>query len=109
MDRLDPGPLIDASGGELRGLARRLGIDPAVLCRPLTPWQADRYAHAIGKHPLDVWGDDWWTDPWPEPTVDTAEADTPALGSAQWLLAHLERHGLTDDAALVRWLVGEVE
>lgn len=44
----------------VRPLARRLGVDPAVLCRPITVWQADRFARAVGRHPADVWGDDWW-------------------------------------------------
>lgn len=60
---LDPAPLVAASGGELRSLARTLGVDPAVLCRPLSMWQADRYACRIGIHPVDVWGADvWWND-----------------------------------------------
>jgi len=57
----DPKPLINASGGELRGLARRLNIDPATLCRPLSVTQADRYATAIGLHPIAIWGAaEWW-------------------------------------------------
>lgn len=58
--RLDPAPLVAATGGNLRELARRLGIDPAVLCRPITPWQADRYATALELWPPDVWGAAWW-------------------------------------------------
>ena len=54
--RFDPAPLVAAGGGEVRGLARRLGVDPAVLCRPLTANQADRFAVAIGHHPIEVWG-----------------------------------------------------
>lgn len=57
--KLDPAPLVAAFGGGLRSLARRLEVDPAVLCRPLTVWQADRYAVAAGLHPDDVWGAAW--------------------------------------------------
>lgn len=57
--KLDPSPLIVAAGGNLRALARRLDVDPAVLCRPLTTWQADRYALKVGLHPDDVWGVAW--------------------------------------------------
>lgn len=53
-------PLIDATGLTLRGTARRLGIDPALLCRPLSDRQADHYACRLGLHPVTVWGDDWW-------------------------------------------------
>lgn len=61
--KFDPAPLIEAGGGELRALARTLGVDPAVLCRPLTVNQADRFAIAIGKHPIDIWGPAvWWGD-----------------------------------------------
>ena len=41
----------------LRALARRLGVDPAILCRPLSDAAADRYATAIGLHPAAVWGE----------------------------------------------------
>lgn len=59
----DPGPLVAAGGGQVRPLARRLGVDPAILCRPLSVNQADKYAIAIGLHPIDVWGPDvWWND-----------------------------------------------
>lgn len=44
----------------LRSVARRLGVDPAVLCRPLTTNQADRFAIKLGLHPGLVWGADWW-------------------------------------------------
>ena len=43
----------------LRAVARRLQVDPAVLCRPLTAGQADRYATRLGLHPIEVWGADW--------------------------------------------------
>lgn len=58
--RFDPAALIEASGMELRSLARRLEIDPALLCRPLTDGQADRYSVRIGLHPAAVWGPGWW-------------------------------------------------
>lgn len=66
--RFDPARLVEAAGdGSLRSTARRLGIDPALLCRPLTTGQADRYATALGLHPGDVWGSAWWapgSTPW---------------------------------------------
>ena len=58
--RLDPAPLVAATGGNLRELARRLDIDPAVLCRPITAWQADRYATSLELWAPDVWGAAWW-------------------------------------------------
>lgn len=58
--KLDPAALVEATGGNLRELARRLNIDPAVLCRPITAWQADRYATACDLHPADVWHGAWW-------------------------------------------------
>lgn len=45
----------------LRSVARRLNVDPAVLCRPLSAAQADRYATALGAHPGEVWVE-WYTD-----------------------------------------------
>lgn len=61
--KLDPAPLVEAGGGSVRGVARRLGVDPAVLCRPITVWQADRYASKLGLHPTEVWGQDvFWDD-----------------------------------------------
>jgi hypothetical protein len=61
--KLDPAPLIEAGGGGTRRVARRLGIDPAVLCRPLSIDQADRYAIKLGLHPTDVWGQAaFWAD-----------------------------------------------
>lgn len=58
--RWDPAPLVALDGGTLRDTARRLRIDPAVLCRPLTDKQADRYATLLGVHPVQVWGTRWW-------------------------------------------------
>jgi hypothetical protein len=59
---LDPGPLVEHIGDGVRGAARRLGVDPSLLCRPLTFAQADRFAIAVGKHPIDIWGPDvWWS------------------------------------------------
>lgn len=43
----------------LRSVARRLGVDPALLCRPLSSRQADRYATALGAHPGEIWPS-WW-------------------------------------------------
>lgn len=59
--KYDPAALIEAAGYDsLRSIARQLGIDPAVLCRPLTANQADRYATKLGLHPGEVWGTAWW-------------------------------------------------
>lgn len=55
--RLDPAPLVKAGGGHLRNVARALDIDPSNLCRPITIWQADRWATAIGRHPVELWPD----------------------------------------------------
>jgi hypothetical protein len=43
----------------LRQVARKLNLDPAMLCRPLSSRQADRYATLLGVHPVEVWGNDW--------------------------------------------------
>lgn len=51
----DPAPLVDAAGASLRTVAARLGVDPAVLCRPLSEKQADRYSTALDLHPSEVW------------------------------------------------------
>lgn len=56
----DPDLLVEATGMDKRAVARRLGIDAAVLCRPLSDGQADRYACALGLHPAAVWGPEWW-------------------------------------------------
>lgn len=59
-ERFDPQALVvwmeERQGhATLRSVARRLQIDPAVLCRPLTMTQADRYATKLGAHPGEVW------------------------------------------------------
>lgn len=57
-----PKALIDHFADEemgLRELARRLQVDPAMLCRPLSSTQADRYATRMGVHPAEVWGADF--------------------------------------------------
>lgn len=56
----DPDALVVATGMDKRAVARALRIDAAVLCRPLTDGQADRYAVALGMHPAAVWGPVWW-------------------------------------------------
>lgn len=56
----DPATLVAVVGEPLRSVARRLGVDPAALCRPLTDRQADRFATRLGMHPGAVWGADWW-------------------------------------------------
>lgn len=59
-ETFDAGRLIAAMAPlSLRAVARRLDIDPAVLCRPLTATQADRYATRLHLHPSEVWGADW--------------------------------------------------
>lgn len=63
-ERFDPNALVawydDRTGNAtLRSVARRLQVDPAVLCRPLTANQADRYATLLGAHPGEVWVE-WW-------------------------------------------------
>lgn len=60
VNRVD-GPVIDEVTGEripasLRHVARRIGVDPAMLCRPLSLSQADRYCIALDLHPAEVWG-----------------------------------------------------
>lgn len=56
----DPAPLVAAAGDDAATVARRLGVTPAVLCRPLSDRQADRYAVALGLLPWMVWGTRWW-------------------------------------------------
>lgn len=56
----DPQALIAILDEPLRSVARRLDVDPAILCRPLTSRQADRFACKLGLHPGIVWGADWW-------------------------------------------------
>jgi DNA-binding transcriptional ArsR family regulator len=56
-------PLIDVSGQSIQGLRRRIGVDrkkiSAAAADGLTDVQADRWAIALGWHPLSVWGWDW--------------------------------------------------
>jgi len=56
------GALVEHTGLSLRATARRLGIDPAILCRPLTDRQADSYTTRLHLRPEQVWGPDWWDD-----------------------------------------------
>lgn len=58
----DPAALVASTSMPLRAVARRLGVDPAILCRPLSGRQADDYACRLGTHPAVVWGTDWWED-----------------------------------------------
>ena len=55
----DPAALVAAAGDDAATVARRLGVTPAVLCRPLSDRQADRYAVALGLLPWMVWGMRW--------------------------------------------------
>jgi len=59
--RLDPARLVEHMAPmSLRAVARRIGVDPAVLCRPLSEGQADRYCARLAVHPGEVWGADWY-------------------------------------------------
>ena len=59
-EQFDPSALVAVMEPmSLRAVARRLGVDPAMLCRPLSSTQADRYATRLGLHPGEVWGADW--------------------------------------------------
>lgn len=62
----------------LRSIARRLEVDPAMLCRPWSERQADRYATLAGLHPGEVWGDLYWHGA----TLDDLDA---ILRSPPWL------------------------
>lgn len=56
----DPARLVAAMAPmSLRAVARRLEVDPAVLCRPLSAGQADRFATKLALHPIEVWGAVW--------------------------------------------------
>ncbi|QQS25165.1 MAG: hypothetical protein IPM43_01875 [Actinomycetota bacterium] len=55
----NPQALLHATSLGVRPLARRLAIDPALLCRPLTDRQADAYATRLGLHPATIWGNTW--------------------------------------------------
>jgi hypothetical protein len=60
-EQFDPQALVAAMGPlSLRAVARRLQVDPAILCRPLSATQADRYATRLGLHPGEVWGAQWY-------------------------------------------------
>ncbi len=63
----DPAPLIVITGNSLRSVAHRIGVDPACLCRPLSPNTADRYAGACGYHPCEIWGSAWFAAAPPDP------------------------------------------
>lgn len=59
-ESFDPEALVAALAPmSKRAVARRLGVDVALLCRPLTASQADRYATRLHLHPAEVWGADW--------------------------------------------------
>lgn len=65
LGHLDPDALVDAISSpeaptSKRTVAKTLGIDTSLLCRPLTYVQADRYAVRLGLHPAQVWGAAWW-------------------------------------------------
>lgn len=56
--------------GSMRTIARRLGLDPAMMCRPWSLSQADKYATALGLHPGEVWGADYLRPGWREAPAD---------------------------------------
>jgi len=59
-EQFDPAALVEAMAPlSLRAVARRIQVDPAMLCRPLSATQADRYATRLGLHPSEVWGATW--------------------------------------------------
>lgn len=59
-EQFDPATLVEALAPlSLRAVARRLQVDPSLLCRPLSATQADRYATRLGLHPGEVWGAQW--------------------------------------------------
>jgi hypothetical protein len=73
--RLDPAPLLDACAPmTLRAVARALEVDPALLCRPFSVNQADRYATRLGFHPAEVWGMSFYSDH--QPTTTTTKEHT---------------------------------
>lgn len=66
--RLRPGrlpvePLMRLSPS-VAGMARVIGVDPALIRRArregLTCVKADDWATALGRHPVEVWGDAWF-------------------------------------------------
>jgi hypothetical protein len=63
VTKFDPAGLLDFTQQGVRELARRLGVDPAVLCRPISAWQVDRFCVRIGQHPHAVYGDAIWPEP----------------------------------------------
>lgn len=75
-DHFDATELVEFTGQGVRGTARRLRIDPALLYRRLTATQADRFSCRLGVHPASVFGEDWW----PEPDFDDPEYGEEPLG-----------------------------
>jgi hypothetical protein len=55
-ERYDPKVLVEFDTGTTRQTARRLGIDPSLLCRPLSLGQVDKYCLRLGFHPMEVYG-----------------------------------------------------
>lgn len=86
----------------MRGLARRLDVDPAVLCRPLTQWQADKYSVAIGVLPFDVWGDHWWQEGYEDPFEPGDEVDELLDGDDGRKAATF----WADNAVMMMWVYG---
>lgn len=78
----DPQVLIELTGNSLRTVARRIGVDPAMLCRRMSPATADRYAVACGYHPSEVWGAAWFAAAPAEPDENEDE-DEDGLSEAE--------------------------
>jgi len=64
LPRLDPEPVLaelHRQGLPPEHLAILGGDIPVRLLRaPLSWFVADRFAVALGRHPAELWGDDWW-------------------------------------------------
>ena len=57
--RLPVGPLLE-QGWTRRGIERALGTQSSVDHDHITIHKADRIACAMGLHPAQLWGADWW-------------------------------------------------
>lgn len=64
-ERLPLGPVLAIEGTDHAALAARLGCSTRSLARwaktGFGPYVADTVAVALGRHPSEVWGDDWWS------------------------------------------------
>lgn len=69
-ERFDAGPLVEFAGSGKRDVARMLGVDPSLLCRPLTLNQVDRYCLRLGVHPVEVYGPNAYFGPAADDEID---------------------------------------